>query len=270
MLIRAFRGAVWFNDVLRMETSRIAALLQPFLTWPLSDRQLRDISTYIDMLLKWNQRMNLTAVRNPEEIVTRHFGESLFAAQALFPARRGTAASGRPAEQSSASPTKALFDSAQAKPGSQRNEVETSFGSQLTVADIGSGPGFPGLPIKIWAPDIRLTLIESNHKKATFTKEVVRALRLEGVEVFTGRAENFPAASADVVTLRAVERFIDVLAVAIERLRTGGRLALLVGEAQIDTARATELLWQEPIKIPQSNARVLLLGTRRSPSHSPM
>lgn len=253
-----------------METSRIAALLQPFLTWPLSDRQLRDISTYINMLLKWNQRMNLTAVRNPEEIVTRHFGESLFAAQALFPARRGTAAPGPPAEQSSAFPTKALFHSAQAMPGYQRDEAETSFGSQLTVADIGSGAGFPGLPIKIWAPDIRLTLIESNHKKATFTKEVVRALRLEGVEVFTGRAENFPAASADVVTLRAVERFIDVLPIAIDRLGTGGRLALLVGEAQIDAARATELLWQEPIKIPQSNARVLLLGTRRSPNHGPM
>jgi 16S rRNA G527 N7-methylase RsmG len=84
-----------------MHPARIAELLQPFLFPPnpchsepakageepavLSATQLQSISTYIDILLHWNARINLTAIRNEEEIVTRHFGESLFAARHLFP-----------------------------------------------------------------------------------------------------------------------------------------------------------------------------------------
>src|ERR1700688_299817 len=89
-----------------METRRIAELLRPFLDpvsnpchsesgrrpgeeqAVLSATQLQHISTYIDILLRWNARMNLTAIRDPEEIVTRHFGESLFAARHLFSKER--------------------------------------------------------------------------------------------------------------------------------------------------------------------------------------
>ena len=238
-----------------MDKARIAELLRPFLTWPLADRQLAYISTYIDILLKWNQRINLTAVRQPEEIVTRHFGESLFAAQVLFPAHVGTTAS------AVAPPT----------PSSGRAPAQTEVASDVSSAvDVGSGAGFPGLPIKIWAPEIRLTLVESNHKKAIFLKEVVRELGLERVEVFIGRAESFPASYAELVTLRAVERFADVLPVAIGCLKPGGRLALLVGKTQIDAARATTLQWQEPIAMPLSSARVLLVGIKPSGSHYAM
>lgn len=69
-----------------MDTARIAALLEPFLKPALSSTQLAQISTYIDLLLRWSTRINLTAIRDPEEIVTRHFGESLFLASHLFPA----------------------------------------------------------------------------------------------------------------------------------------------------------------------------------------
>src|SRR5712691_7322899 len=77
-----------------MDTCHIADLLQPFLAAAapaskasavLSQSQLQNISMYIDILLRWNARINLTAVRQPEHIVTRHFGESLFAARHLFP-----------------------------------------------------------------------------------------------------------------------------------------------------------------------------------------
>ena len=73
-----------------MDTPRIVALLEPFLNEPflekqsLTESQLNQISTYIDLLLRWNARINLTAIRDPEEIVTRHFGESLFLARHLF------------------------------------------------------------------------------------------------------------------------------------------------------------------------------------------
>src|SRR5215471_12162858 len=68
-----------------MHGRHIAELLKPFLRRDLSPEQLGGISMYIDILLKWNRKMNLTAVRRPEELVTRHFGESLFAAQHIFP-----------------------------------------------------------------------------------------------------------------------------------------------------------------------------------------
>ena len=169
-----------------MDTSRIAELLQPFLGTAddqrLTTNDLQHISTYIDLLLRWNARINLTAIREPEEIVTRHFGESLFAARYLFPARPSVAADAptRPDEQTS---------------------------DPIRLIDVGSGAGFPGLPIKIWGPDIDLTLIESNQKKATFLREISRQLTLTGINVFAGRAEDFPDSSANVVTLRAVERF---------------------------------------------------------------
>ncbi len=272
-----------------METARIAELLQPFLAPPefppraggtvipseaepsagerfstvegpvvLAPSQLQSISTYIDLLLRWNARVNLTAVRQPEEIVTRHFGESLFAARHLFPSpvHVGTAAPGRPVERSS---TAQHLDSA----NDQRPFVacpERSAGT-TDLIDLGSGAGFPGLPIKIWAPHLRLTLIESHHKKATFLGEVVRALTLTNVNIFAGRAEDFPA-QADVVTLRAVERFEAALPLAARLMAPGGRLALLIGEAQADRARLLlpRLRWQAPNPIPLSRNRVLLVG----------
>src|SRR5271170_4538000 len=70
---------------MKTTTAQIAALLEPFIETPLSPSQLDQISTYIDLLLRWNARINLTAIRNEEEIVTRHFGESFFLARHLFP-----------------------------------------------------------------------------------------------------------------------------------------------------------------------------------------
>ncbi|HEY7095512.1 MAG TPA: 16S rRNA (guanine(527)-N(7))-methyltransferase RsmG [Terriglobales bacterium] len=215
-----------------MDTGRIADLLAPFLGGPsLSPKQLEHISIYIDILLRWNARMNLTAVREPEEIVTRHFGESLFAARLLFPAECGTGSGPRP---------------------------------ETHVVDVGSGAGFPGMPIKIWEPDVRVTLIESNYKKATFLREVARSLELPSVEAFQRRAEEFPGGSADVVTLRAVEKFETALPVAAKLVTSGGRLAILIGESQ--SSRAKELLpgmgWEPVSVVPNSTSRIVMIGVK--------
>lgn len=233
-----------------MQPARIAALLEPFLgesnEQRLTAANLECISIYIDILLRWNARMNLTAIRDPEEIVTRHFGESLFAARHLFPDRSaGTAVSGRPTESSSA-----------------------SIPHRVSVADVGSGAGFPGLPIKIWAPGIALTLIESSHKKAAFLREVARALTLSGVAVETSRAETLAPGAFDLVTLRAVERFDVVLPTAARLVAPPGRLALLIGRSQLSraqsllpAARQNPLTWLDPEPIPGSRGRVLEIAT---------
>jgi 16S rRNA (guanine527-N7)-methyltransferase len=254
-----------------MQPARIAELLQPFLSpipnpchsesghrpgeacpersrrepAVLSPTQLRHISTYIDLLLRWNTRINLTTIRNEEEIVTRHFGESLFAARHLFPPYPVT---------SSVSPVVKDF------------EVDSANDKRPTandrVADLGSGAGFPGLPIKLWAPNIALTLIESNHKKATFLRELTRALTLTDINIQNARAETLPPATFDVVTLRAVERFSKILPTAAALLAPSGRLALLIASSQLTQAQSIlpNLVWQSPISIPESRSRILLIG----------
>jgi 16S rRNA (guanine527-N7)-methyltransferase len=263
-----------------MDQARIAELLVPFLGPPDNQKSsvrapepdtrglVPRISTYIDILLRWNSKINLTAIRSPEEIVTRHFGESLFAARHLFPKEPhvGTAENeklqhrGRAALQRR---EKGLKDRALAPiavPG-QRPATATTPPS---LADIGSGAGFPGVPIKLWAPDIALTLIESNHKKAAFLRELARALILTDVNIQNVRAETLPPATFDVVTLRAVERFDAVLPVAASLVAPAGRLALLIGSSQLDAARVVQSFsWQEPITIPDSKARVLLIGNQK-------
>jgi 16S rRNA (guanine(527)-N(7))-methyltransferase RsmG len=260
----------------------------------LSPSQLQAISTYIDLLERWNARINLTAIRDPEEIVTRHFGESLFAARHLFPATTnmgtapayvGTAALGCPAEQSSTAsgphPAAGAVEHQEAHSFSRAETIPKKRGAsaregandqrlttndRITVADLGSGAGFPGLPIKLWAPEISLTLIESNHKKATFLREVTRALTLMDVDIKTARAETLTGITYDVVTLRAVERFESILPVAAGLVSPGGRLVLLVGSAQLQ-ASTTQALpnfsWAQPEPIPASRSRVLAIAMRR-------
>lgn len=213
-----------------MDTVRIARLLEPFLEAPLPQPAVEQISTYIDLLLRWNARVNLTAIRTPEEIVTRHFGESLFLARHLFPA-------------ASSSP------------------LTTGHRPPPTVLDIGSGAGFPAVPLKIWAPEIELTLIESNHKKAAFLREVSRALTLTNINVITARAETVTT-TADVVTFRAVEHFESILPIATRLLAPKGRLALLIGASQLPALAPIPLSWTTPLPIPNSQARVLTIGVR--------
>jgi 16S rRNA (guanine527-N7)-methyltransferase len=134
------------------------------------------------------------------------------------------------------------------------------------VLDIGSGAGFPGLPMKLWAPAISLRLVESNHKKATFLREVVRTLTLTDVNVITDRAETLTDTipAADVVTLRAVERFDAILPVAAHLVSPSGRLALLIGSSQLPALQTLALDFHPAatIRIPESQSRVLSIMVR--------
>jgi 16S rRNA (guanine527-N7)-methyltransferase len=253
-----------------LDTNRIADLLEPFLTdsahlhknchserseesavrsrATLDETQLKNISTYIDLLLRWNARVSLTAIRQPEEIVTRHFGESLFAARHLFPIKRAVE-----------KPAKEKFTL-----GRSPAAIQAEQSSAQSVIDLGTGAGFPGIPIKIWAPEITLTLIESNQKKATFLREVTRALTLTNINVLSKRAEHYSNQEAEVVTLRAVERFESILPTAANLVTPKGRLALLISEAQLTTAQnlTPTFRWTSPIPIPLSSSRILAIGIR--------
>jgi 16S rRNA (guanine527-N7)-methyltransferase len=236
------------QSAIKMHPTRIAELLKPFLgPTTLLPLQLEQISTYIDILLRWNARINLTAIRHPEEIVTRHFGESLFAARHLCPPNGGTGVLARPPERSS-----------ELRANDQRPTTHDAV-------DIGSGAGFPGLPLKIWAPHLQVTLIESSQKKATFLREVIRALTLTNINVFPNRAQAYPT-KASIVTLRAVENFAATLPTAANLVAPQGQLVLLIGQAQAPQlpTLAPTFHWPPPIPIPQSQSRILLIGRATS------
>jgi 16S rRNA (guanine527-N7)-methyltransferase len=170
---------------------RISVLLEPYLgSFSPPSSLYTQLSAYLDLLLKWNTRTNLTAIREPEEIVRRHFGESLFTGQHL-PARLPVDA---------------------------------------TLLDFGSGAGFPGLPIQLLCPNLRVTLAESQGKKASFLREAIRTLNLP-TEVWPARVETMPPERRfDIVTLRAVDHMQQALATAKPRVATGGWLVTLSTE----------------------------------------
>lgn len=190
-----------------MQTDEIQRLLAPFVAAPLAPEQLAKLKAYLALLVKWNAKTNLTSVRKPEEMVSRHFGESLFAASQLD------------------------------EPG--------------TLIDFGSGAGFPGVPMAIHWPNAKVTLVESQNKKATFLKEVARSLPLNNVTIFSGRAEDLKQ-RADLVSMRAVDKFDSALPVARSLVSEGGKLALLIGDLDAKRIGATVVA-----PIPLSNQRVI-------------
>src|SRR5215469_4859535 len=191
-----------------LSEAAISGLLTPYLNPP--PAILPQLSEYLDLLLRWNARTNLTAIRNPDEIVRRHFGESLFAA--------------------------------------------THLGDPDTLLDLGSGAGFPGLPIALLRPEIRVILAESQNKKATFLREAVRTLGLPNVEVWAARAESLPAERRfHTVTLRAVDDM--AVAIAAAAPRATHQLILLASASPI---LPSEFHPEPPIPIPNTTSAALL------------
>ena len=184
------------------------------------------IQQYIGTLLRWNEKLNLTAIRDPLEILYRHFCESMFAAGAI-PVDKGR------------------------------------------LADIGSGPGFPGIPLKIARPEVELCLVESNIKKGTFLAEVVRELQLTNTRVLISRYEELgeEISPLDYVCSRAVGEFGPFLKWAESEKVQARQVILWIGGRDLEEVQKIENWdWREPILIPKSLQRYLLVGKKREMS----
>ncbi|MFT3897378.1 MAG: 16S rRNA (guanine(527)-N(7))-methyltransferase RsmG [Thermomonas sp.] len=141
---------------------------------------------YLDLLARWNRSYNLTAVRDPREMVPRHLLDSL----AMQPFVRGIG----------------------------------------TLADLGTGPGLPGIPLAIATPGLRVTLVESNGKKARFLREAVRTLGLGNTEVAESRIEALDRPGAfDAITARALATLPQILGFGGHLLAPGGTLLAMKG-----------------------------------------
>jgi 16S rRNA (guanine527-N7)-methyltransferase len=188
------------------------------------DAQLIKIQQYMRILLAWNEKINLTAIRDPLEILYRHFCESMYAAVAV-PLEAGR------------------------------------------LADVGSGGGFPGLPLQILRPGLQVSLVESNAKKATFLAEVVRELGLSEARVLVSRYEELgeELTPVDTVCSRAVGEFEPFLKWARSERIAARQAVLWIGGRDLETVRQIEgWEWREPIALPRSIRRSLLVGVRTS------
>lgn len=191
---------------------------------PAYDDQILQIQQYIRMLLAWNDKVNLTAIRDPLEILYRHFCESMFAGISV--------------------------------------PVETG-----RLADVGTGGGFPGLPLKILRPGLRVFLVESNLKKATFLAEVTRELGLTDAQVLVRRYEELgeEIAPLDFVCSRALGDFPGFLKWAHSEQIAAKQVILWIGERDLQEIKKVDTWeWRETIPVPNSLRRLLLVGSKKA------
>lgn len=189
----------------------------------LDGQQVLQIQQYMSILLAWNEKINLTAIRDPLDILYRHFCESMYAA-IVVPMNAGR------------------------------------------LADVGSGAGFPGIPLKMIRPDLQVFLIESNIKKATFLAEVIRELGLRDTQVIVSRYEELgeQVAPLDFVCARALGEFVPFLDWAHSEQVGTKQVILWLGARDLPEVQKIHTWdWLEPIQVPQSLRRLLLVGTKK-------
>jgi len=179
-----------------------------FADFALTAAQEAALEAHLELLLRWNRTVNLTAIRSREEAIERHYNESLFLG-ARLPAGR------------------------------------------LSVADVGSGAGFPGFPVAILRPDCSVTLVESHQRKAVFLREASR--RVPNVRVLAVRAEDVK------------ETFDWAISRAVSYADLGSFLKNLAPNADLlgGAERPPEEMgfrWEAPVRLPWGQQRYLWTG----------
>ena len=184
----------------------------------LSDEAVEAFDLYLRELTKWNQKINLTAIRSEKEIVLRHFLDSL-----------------------SVSPYLSGF---------------------CSLLDIGSGAGFPGIPLKIVHPSIKVTLIDSVRKKVDFQRHIIRALDLKGIKAVHGRIQDKDlvqtlAGEFDAVVSRAFSDLPRLLTLGYPFLKKGGVVVALKGSMRNGEVQLLSGKDEDPYRLKKMGMSVL-------------
>ena len=205
----------------------------------LSDTQMEQYNRYFELLVEWNEKINLTAITEPKEVAIKHMIDSITA-----------------------------YD-------------ENLFKDGTTVIDVGTGAGFPGLPLKIFCPEIKLTLMDSLNKRIKFLQTVVEELGLKDVECVHARAEEGARnkkyrESFDIAVSRAVARLPILCEYCLPFVKKGGHFIALKGmqyhdEAE-EAAKAIKVMGGSkteirPVKLPElDDKRAVITITKTMPT----
>lgn len=170
----------------------------------LSENQLRQFMQYYELLIEWNQVMNLTAITEFDEVLKKHFIDSLSLVKAC-------------------------------NLNGERNDTST----EISLIDIGTGAGFPGIPLKIAFSNIKVTLMDSLNKRIDFLNEVIAVLGLDGIETIHGRAEDYAKPDMlrekyDLCVSRAVANLSTLSEYCLPYVKVGGKFISYKSEKIID------------------------------------
>lgn len=183
------------------QASKIKDLTLLHLGYELSDQQIQRFCLFGDLLLDWNQKLNLTRITDPHEIILKHFIDSM---------------------------------------------VLSNYIQGIKVADLGTGAGFPGIPLKILRPELDISLIDSLKKRLDFLDIVISSLELKGTRTIHARAEDFGRdvryrGKFDTVSSRAVARLPILLEYTLPILKLNGLFLSpkgLQAQEELDESRA--------------------------------
>lgn len=210
----------------------------------LTEKQVEAYRIYYDLLIEWNEKINLTAITEPDQVAVKHMIDSLSCHNA-----------------------KIFFDG-------------------CSVIDVGTGAGFPGLPLKIFQDDLKLTLLDSLNKRVKFLATIAETLELSNVEVIHSRAEEGAKQKVyrekyDVAVSRAVARLNVLCELCMPFVKVGGYFVALKGAQYIaetkEAIHAIELLGGKiektvPIKLPgidDSRAIIYIKKVKQTPALYP-
>ena len=157
-----------------------------------SDKMLADFQKYKDILVEWNQKMNLTGIEDEKEVFIKHFLDSISAVSKSY------------------------------------------IKNGMSLIDVGTGAGFPGMPLRISLPDLDGTLVDSLNKRINFLQEVANQIDIDDIEFIHGRAEDFGKDKNyrecfDIATARAVAGLPALMEFCVPFVKVGGHFVCLKG-----------------------------------------
>ncbi|MDD5014945.1 MAG: 16S rRNA (guanine(527)-N(7))-methyltransferase RsmG [Atribacterota bacterium] len=204
----------------------------------LHKEQIKKFSRYLELLIQWNQKINLTSLKMPQEIIIKHFLDSISCIKVI-------------------------------------NKYINIEG--IRIIDVGTGAGFPGIPIKIICPSISLSLLEARKKKTKFLEKIIEEIYFQQIEILDGRAEAFGECpnyreKYDIALSRAVAPLNTLSEYCLPLVRVGGLFVAQKGRSyneEIDKALKTvqflggELIGVENVRIPFINQERYLLVSKK-------
>jgi len=204
----------------------------------LHKEQIKKFSRFLKLLVQWNQKINLTSLKTPREIIIKHFLDSISCVKII-------------------------------------NKYIDTEG--ISVIDVGAGAGFPGIPIKIICPSIRLSLLEARKKKTVFLEKIIGEMNFKQVEILNGRAETFGKGvdhreRYDIAISRAVARLNVLSEYCLPLIRLGGLFVAQKGrsykeetEKNLRTVQVLggELIGVENVLIPFINQERYLIVIKK-------